>query len=147
MMLTYIYPGIKLFGHGYSGLEYDYRGLIRLYHETRNMAQELFYIEKLNSWSDIRDLQEESLGDPLQFIQQEKEIPSDFTSPISQSSELHPFINGSKSLLELISLDKTWHHPIAVAVKPSDIDDCMVTDDIDDNLDDDDESENLSVAT
>ena len=35
--------GKKLFGDGYSGLEYDYRGLLRLYHSMRNYEGALEY--------------------------------------------------------------------------------------------------------
>ena len=35
--------GKKLFGEGYSGLEYDYRGLLRLYHSMRNYQGALEY--------------------------------------------------------------------------------------------------------
>lgn len=40
--------GLKLFGPGYSGLEYDYRGLIRVYQETQDwtnfFSYQVFYI-------------------------------------------------------------------------------------------------------
>ena len=31
LKITMVFSGRKLFGPGYSGLEYDYRGLLRLY--------------------------------------------------------------------------------------------------------------------
>ena len=36
LYLRSISIGKKLFGDGYSGLEYDYRGLLRLYHSMRD---------------------------------------------------------------------------------------------------------------
>merc|ERR1719334_89683 len=47
--------GKKLFGDGYSGLEYDYRGLLRLYHSMRNYEGALEYQAKLHDWSELRD--------------------------------------------------------------------------------------------
>lgn len=103
---------MKLFGHGYSGLEYDYRGLIRLYHETENPDQATVYIDKLSSWAVLRDNQEEALTDPLEFINlEDKPVSSSYRSFIKQSEDLHPNINETHSLLDLPSLGKDWHCP------------------------------------
>ena len=42
--------GKKLFGDGYSGLEYDYRGLLRLYHSMRNYQGALEYQVQRVGW-------------------------------------------------------------------------------------------------
>ena len=47
--------GKKLFGPGYSGLEYDYRGLIRLYSNTENMDKMYQYYDVLSHWNEIRE--------------------------------------------------------------------------------------------
>ncbi|XP_072043780.1 amyloid protein-binding protein 2-like [Amphiura filiformis] len=47
--------GKKLFGPGYSGLEYDYRGLIRLYSNTGNMDKMYEYYDVLSHWNEIRE--------------------------------------------------------------------------------------------
>ncbi|GAB6030181.1 Amyloid protein-binding protein 2 [Chamberlinius hualienensis] len=55
LYLRSIAIGIKIFGKGYSGLEYDYRGLIRVY----NMLHDYTHINKYNSrfhrWKQLRD--------------------------------------------------------------------------------------------
>ena len=47
--------GRKLFGLGYSGLEYDYRGLLRLYQFTGNTDKAYEYSLVLHEWNHIRD--------------------------------------------------------------------------------------------
>ncbi|KAK2193494.1 hypothetical protein NP493_12g07051 [Ridgeia piscesae] len=47
--------GRKLFGLGYSGLEYDYRGLLRLYQFTGNTDKAYEYSLVLHEWNRIRD--------------------------------------------------------------------------------------------
>ncbi|CAL1529171.1 unnamed protein product [Lymnaea stagnalis] len=47
--------GRQLFGEGYSGLEYDYRGLVRLYTQRGDFAQAAHYNDIINQWSVIRD--------------------------------------------------------------------------------------------
>ena len=47
----------KLFGEGYSGLEYDYRGLVRLYTQKGDYAQADHYRDIINQWSVLRDTQ------------------------------------------------------------------------------------------
>merc|ERR1712223_1304442 len=58
LYLRSIAIGEKLFGPAYSGLEYDYRGLIRGYQETQNWDKFLQYRIKLSSWKDLRDRRE-----------------------------------------------------------------------------------------
>ena len=58
LYLRSIAIGEKLFGPAYSGLEYDYRGLIRVYQETQNWDKFLQYRNKLSSWKDLRDRRE-----------------------------------------------------------------------------------------
>ena len=65
--LNCAFTGTKLFGDGYSGLEYDYRGLLRLYRTTdqRNMAD--LYSSILQNWNTIRDTNENKEIKPLDF--------------------------------------------------------------------------------
>jgi len=58
LYLRSIAIGEKLFGPAYSGLEYDYRGLIRVYQETQNWDMFLQYRIKLSGWKDLRDRRE-----------------------------------------------------------------------------------------
>ena len=50
--------GVKLFGPGYSGLEYDYRGLIRIYQELGNLEKSYEFRMKLDEWKNIRNERE-----------------------------------------------------------------------------------------
>lgn len=64
LYLRSINIGVKLFGPGYSGLEYDYRGLIRVYQETKDWAKFVQYQIKLRDWKELRDQRnDESLKD------------------------------------------------------------------------------------
>jgi tetratricopeptide (TPR) repeat protein len=47
--------GINLFGVGYSGLEYDYRGLCRVYSHLRDSDKLYHFINKLHNWKHLRD--------------------------------------------------------------------------------------------
>lgn len=49
--------GKKLFGEGYSGLEYDYRGLIKLYNSVGNYEKVFEYHNILSNWNRLRDRQ------------------------------------------------------------------------------------------
>lgn len=54
LYLRSISIGRKLFGDGYSGLEYDYRGLIYLYRNIGNYEAMLNYNQILDSWQELR---------------------------------------------------------------------------------------------
>lgn len=45
---------LKLFSESYSGLEYDYRGLIHVYEHLNNTEQYLKFNHKLQMWSNLR---------------------------------------------------------------------------------------------
>ncbi|XP_023235379.1 amyloid protein-binding protein 2-like [Centruroides sculpturatus] len=47
--------GIKLFGKGYSGLEYDYRGLLRVYTTLDDYEKTAYYTRILHHWKQLRD--------------------------------------------------------------------------------------------
>ena len=55
LYLRSINTGIRLFGEAYSGLEYDYRGLIRVYGETGQYLKHTEYQTKLAEWKLLRD--------------------------------------------------------------------------------------------
>lgn len=59
--------GKKLFGAGYSGLEYDYRGLLHLYHSRRDMENMMEYSHILQDWNRIRDRTNAVEVKPLDF--------------------------------------------------------------------------------
>jgi len=56
-----------LFGEGYSGLEYDYRGLLRLYRQTGNLDMADRYANILQQWNRIRDRNNSREVKPLEF--------------------------------------------------------------------------------
>lgn len=48
---------LKLFGETYSGLEYDYRGLIHVYTEEQNIDKMRHYRERMRNWMATREHQ------------------------------------------------------------------------------------------
>ncbi|XP_067034677.1 amyloid protein-binding protein 2-like [Acropora muricata] len=55
LYLRSIAIGKKLFGDGYSGLEYDYRGLINLYDSQGDFDRMETYHQTLMDWKDLRE--------------------------------------------------------------------------------------------
>ena len=49
---------LRLFGPAYSGLEYDYRGLIRIYEETADFENVYKYISMLRDWKELKNARE-----------------------------------------------------------------------------------------
>lgn len=56
---------LKLFGKGYSGLEYDYKGLLHIYAELNEDAKMAEYTQKLSNWKELRDRQAQSNDPPI----------------------------------------------------------------------------------
>ncbi|KAK3763675.1 hypothetical protein RRG08_051196 [Elysia crispata] len=57
----------ELFGEGYSGLEYDYRGLVRLYTQRGEYGKANHYNDIINQWSVIRDAHLAKEVNPLEY--------------------------------------------------------------------------------
>ena len=57
--------GLKLFGEGYSGLEYDYRGLLHVYNKLEDYEKISEYTDKLNHWKELRDKHAQSEEPPI----------------------------------------------------------------------------------
>ena len=57
--------GLKLFGQSYSGLEYDYRGLMHLYQKLEEQDQMFKYTNALAQWRELRDKHVESEDPPI----------------------------------------------------------------------------------
>ena len=74
--------GKKLFGEGYSGLEYDYRGLIKLYNSIGNYEKVFEYHNVLANWNRLRDRQF-SVTDALEDVS---------TSPQSTEEVVQSFL-------------------------------------------------------
>lgn len=47
--------GKNLFGEDYSGLEYDYRGLLRVYTKLGDREKAQMYRQTLHHWKELRD--------------------------------------------------------------------------------------------
>jgi len=62
LYLRSIKIGRKLFGPSYSGLEYDYRGLIQVYHMTRNFEKFVEFRTTLEEWKISRDARDAEQG-------------------------------------------------------------------------------------
>ncbi|XP_011158266.1 amyloid protein-binding protein 2 [Solenopsis invicta] len=56
---------LKLFGKGYSGLEYDYRGLLHVYNKLDDYEKILEYTDILNHWKELRDKHAQSEEPPI----------------------------------------------------------------------------------
>ncbi|XP_076669852.1 protein interacting with APP tail-1 [Andrena cerasifolii] len=59
--------GLKLFGESYSGLEYDYRGLLHIFAKLNNPNKVEEYETLLNNWKVLRDKHVESEDPPIDF--------------------------------------------------------------------------------
>lgn len=55
----------KLFGKSYSGLEYDYRGLVHVYTKLDNFEKIMEYMDALNHWKELRDQHAQSEDPPI----------------------------------------------------------------------------------
>lgn len=60
-----ILTGLKLFGKSYSGLEYDYRGLLHVYAKLEDNEKYLEYTNTLDNWKELRDRHVESEDPPI----------------------------------------------------------------------------------
>ncbi|XP_011860542.1 PREDICTED: amyloid protein-binding protein 2-like [Vollenhovia emeryi] len=56
---------LKLFGKGYSGLEYDYRGLLHVYNKLDDYEKISEYTDILNHWKELRDKHAQSEEPPI----------------------------------------------------------------------------------
>lgn len=56
---------LKLFGKSYSGLEYDYRGLLHVYTRLNEHPKVLEYTDTLNRWKELRDKHAQSEDPPI----------------------------------------------------------------------------------
>ncbi|CAL4060131.1 unnamed protein product, partial [Meganyctiphanes norvegica] len=70
LYLRSIAIGKKLFGSAYSGLEYDYRGLLRVYSIQGNLEMHFKYQNILAYWKLLRDEQHDAQTSPFNSLQQ-----------------------------------------------------------------------------
>ncbi|XP_061682952.1 amyloid protein-binding protein 2 isoform X3 [Syngnathoides biaculeatus] len=82
LYLRSISIGKKLFGEGYSGLEYDYRGLIKLYNSVGNFEKVFEYHNILSNWNRLRDRQF-AVADALEDVN---------TTPLLTQEVVHGFL-------------------------------------------------------
>ncbi|XP_061637218.1 amyloid protein-binding protein 2 isoform X2 [Phyllopteryx taeniolatus] len=82
LYLRSISIGKKLFGEGYSGLEYDYRGLIKLYNSVGNFEKVFEYHNILSNWNRLRDRQF-AVADALEDVN---------TTPLLTQEVVHAFL-------------------------------------------------------
>lgn len=64
LYLRSIEISLRLFGPSYSGLEYDYRGLIRVYEQTGDVSNFARYILLYRSWKDLKDAKDVDSNHP-----------------------------------------------------------------------------------
>lgn len=61
----YLFTDLKLFGKSYSGLEYDYRGLLHVYEKLHEYDKLLEYRDTLILWHDLRKQYNQSEHPPI----------------------------------------------------------------------------------
>ena len=79
--------GRKLFGESYSGLEYDYRGLKRLYENKMEYEKALEYDRILTRWHSLRRSED---------VTQEERKPLEIDTHDSLHSILQDFFHGDE---------------------------------------------------
>lgn len=57
-MIRWIFSERKLFGDTYSGLEYDYRGLVQVYVGLGDDNKAAEYMRRLSDWKAARDIEQ-----------------------------------------------------------------------------------------
>lgn len=79
-----VYLGKRLFGDAYSGLEYDYRGLLQIYNLEGNHAKFEEYSRIFTQWKMLRDLKVANMSDRAisesQISQPVSKVINDFFS-------------------------------------------------------------------
>ncbi|KAK2576022.1 hypothetical protein KPH14_007374 [Odynerus spinipes] len=65
---------LKLFGKSYSGLEYDYRGLLHVYTKLDERDKVLEYMDTLNHWKELRDKHALSEDPPIDLQKRSQPI-------------------------------------------------------------------------
>lgn len=96
LYLRSIVIGIKLFGESFSGLEYDYRGLLRVYTNLDNNEKVVEYMQVLHNWKHLRDRlnSETEEKSPLAVIDKlEKFKPTDIYKQL-KSTTINKQLNG-----------------------------------------------------
>jgi len=86
LYLRSISIGKKLFGDGYSGLEYDYRGLLRLYHRMRDWEKAHEFQVKLHDWASLREQQMDEASDSSRQKWLADRLTSEADSPLTSES-------------------------------------------------------------
>uniref|UniRef100_A0A8C6L163 Amyloid beta precursor protein (cytoplasmic tail) binding protein 2 n=1 Tax=Nothobranchius furzeri TaxID=105023 RepID=A0A8C6L163_NOTFU len=81
--------GKKLFGEGYSGLEYDYRGLIKLYNSVGNYEKVFEYHNVLTNWNRLRDRQF-AVADALEDVNTTPQQTQEVVRAFLQAQSLGP---------------------------------------------------------
>ncbi|MEQ2173301.1 Amyloid protein-binding protein 2 [Goodea atripinnis] len=81
--------GKKLFGEGYSGLEYDYRGLIKLYNSVGNYEKVFEYHNVLSNWNRLRDRQF-AVADALEDVNTTPQQTQEVVQTFLQAQSLGP---------------------------------------------------------
>lgn len=109
LYLRSIAIGTKLFGEAYSGLEYDYRGLLRVSMEMSKTDQVLRYTRVLEEWRHLRQrcIREGRDASPFTFYVHKVPPEQIFTyvTSLRASERLDPLWQGCQGSLDL---DVQW---------------------------------------
>ncbi|XP_013792359.1 amyloid protein-binding protein 2-like, partial [Limulus polyphemus] len=87
LYLRSIEIGVKLFGEGYSGLEYDYRGLLRVYTFLGEPQKYMNYQQILQRWNEIRNRSTEREKHQCPLSLQMELVPPENLFPMLHSLE------------------------------------------------------------
>lgn len=71
---VFSFSGLKLFGKSYSGLEYDYRGLLNVYTKLDEYEKVLEYTYTFNNWRELRDHHAQCDDPPIDLKQRPQPI-------------------------------------------------------------------------
>ncbi|XP_046396092.1 amyloid protein-binding protein 2 isoform X2 [Ischnura elegans] len=96
--------GQKLFGQSYSGLEYDYRGLLHVYTELGEVEKVAQYTFVLNHWKMLRDLNARREVPPLDPTEQPRPLAEVvarfFEVPVEQGASSSPKTETSAAVVK-----------------------------------------------
>uniref|UniRef100_A0A914ZZ16 Amyloid protein-binding protein 2 n=1 Tax=Parascaris univalens TaxID=6257 RepID=A0A914ZZ16_PARUN len=108
LYLKSIHIALKMFGESFTGLEYDYRGLLRVYGKLGDTEQADIYRMKLMDWEFARNrsLAEESTGTWAEIPTEPIETASDVARECLEALSATGFIN--ENPLESSSMQKRF---------------------------------------
>ncbi|CAH8499667.1 unnamed protein product [Schistosoma mattheei] len=123
LYLRSVQISLNLFGPTYSGLEYDYRGLQRVYHELGNYSEMQRYQGLFDYWSKerqrLRSLEPSESSDSLEFLDESNIIGLTEQSQLLMEL-LKEYKYQFKSIFESLHVDYNNEHMVNTATTRQD---------------------------